>query len=236
MFINFRDTRLKEIVLSQAEKQKQSFTDVLQNRCSQENTCFGVSFLKSCRLKACNFFKTRLQHRCFPVKFAKFLRAPFFTEHLRWLLLERNCVVLWQDYESAKLRALRAHVPTCLACLRSNVPCVLTSSRAYVPCMLTCSRAYVPCVLTCSRAYMPYVLTCSRANVPCLLTCSRASVPCVLTWSRAYVPCVLTFSRTKVSCVLMCSRDHVLTCQHALPALRAYVLTLYNYEWQKSFQ
>ena len=24
---------------------------------------------------------------CFPVNFAKFLRTPFFTEHLRWLLL-----------------------------------------------------------------------------------------------------------------------------------------------------
>ena len=27
------------------------------------------------------------KHRCFPVKFAKFLRAPFFTEHIWWLLL-----------------------------------------------------------------------------------------------------------------------------------------------------
>ena len=26
---------------------------------------------------ACNFIKKRLQHRCFPVKFAKFLRLPF---------------------------------------------------------------------------------------------------------------------------------------------------------------
>ena len=28
-----------------------------------------------------------LWHRCFPVNFAKFLRTPFLTEHLRWLLL-----------------------------------------------------------------------------------------------------------------------------------------------------
>ena len=26
-------------------------------------------------------------HRCFPVNFATFLRTPFFTEHLQWLLL-----------------------------------------------------------------------------------------------------------------------------------------------------
>ena len=39
-------------------------------------------------MKACKFIKKRLQHRFFPVKFAKFLRTPFFTEHVRWLLLE----------------------------------------------------------------------------------------------------------------------------------------------------
>ena len=33
------------------------------------------------------FYKKRLQHRCFSVKFAKFLRTPFLTEHLWWLLL-----------------------------------------------------------------------------------------------------------------------------------------------------
>ena len=42
----------------------------------------------------------RHQHRCFPVKFAKFLRTLFFTEHLRWLLLD-NVVLstLWQISE-----------------------------------------------------------------------------------------------------------------------------------------
>ena len=33
------------------------------------------------------FFKKRLWCRCFPVNFVKFLRTPFLTEHLRWLLL-----------------------------------------------------------------------------------------------------------------------------------------------------
>ena len=32
--------------------------------------------------------KKRLQHRCFPVNFVKFLRTAFFIEHLWWLLLE----------------------------------------------------------------------------------------------------------------------------------------------------
>ena len=33
------------------------------------------------------FIKRRLQHRCFPVKFATFLRTPCFAEYLWWLLL-----------------------------------------------------------------------------------------------------------------------------------------------------
>ena len=39
-------------------------------------------------LQACNFIKNRIQHRCFPVNITKFLRTPFFKEHLRWLLLK----------------------------------------------------------------------------------------------------------------------------------------------------
>ena len=43
---------------------------------SQENTCVGVFFSNVAGLKACTFVKKRLQHRCFPVKFAKYLRTP----------------------------------------------------------------------------------------------------------------------------------------------------------------
>ena len=42
--------------------QKQSLADVLQNKC-----------------QACNFIKKRLQHRCFPMKFTKSLKTPFFN-------------------------------------------------------------------------------------------------------------------------------------------------------------
>ena len=35
---------------------------------------------------AWSFIKKRLQHRCFTVSIAKFLRTPFYTEHLWWLL------------------------------------------------------------------------------------------------------------------------------------------------------
>ena len=54
---------------------KKVFLEISQN--SEENTCARVSFL----------IKKRLWHRYFPVNFAKFLRTPFLTEHLRWLFL-----------------------------------------------------------------------------------------------------------------------------------------------------
>ena len=37
-------------------------------------------------LKPATLFKWSLWDRCFPVNFTKFLRTPFFTEQLRWLL------------------------------------------------------------------------------------------------------------------------------------------------------
>ena len=47
-------------------------------------------FNKAAGLKACNSIKKRLQHSCFPVKLAKFLKTPFFTEEFQWLLLTFN--------------------------------------------------------------------------------------------------------------------------------------------------
>ena len=45
---------------------------------------------KAADLKVCNSIKKRLQHCCLPVKLAKFLKTPFFTEEFRWLLLTFN--------------------------------------------------------------------------------------------------------------------------------------------------
>ena len=47
-------------------------------------------FNKAACLKVCNSIKKRLQHSCFPVKLAKFLKTTFFTEEFRWLLLTFN--------------------------------------------------------------------------------------------------------------------------------------------------
>ena len=38
-------------------------------------------------LKPATLLKKRLWHRCFPVNSVKFLRTPFYKEHLWWLLL-----------------------------------------------------------------------------------------------------------------------------------------------------
>ena len=48
---------------------------------------------------------------------------------------------MFEFVESAKLRALRAHVPMCLACLRAHVPTCLACLRAHVLCVLTCQCA-----------------------------------------------------------------------------------------------
>ena len=50
-------------------------------------TCELVLYLQSESLNMSYFFAEAAVGRCFPVKFAKFLRTPFFTEHLQWLLL-----------------------------------------------------------------------------------------------------------------------------------------------------
>ena len=50
-----------------------------------KRNCVGVFFSKVPDTQNRNFIKNRLQHKLFPVKFAKFLRTPCFTE--QWLLL-----------------------------------------------------------------------------------------------------------------------------------------------------
>ena len=44
-------------------------------------------FDKASGLSPCNFIKKRLQHKCFPVKFAKFLRTPILKNIYERLLL-----------------------------------------------------------------------------------------------------------------------------------------------------
>ena len=40
------------------------------------------------KLQACNFIKKRLEHKCFPEKFAKYLRTPILKNICKRLLLQ----------------------------------------------------------------------------------------------------------------------------------------------------
>ena len=94
-------------------KQKQSlrcawkylFSRISQT--SQENTCVGFFFSNVAVLKTCNFVKKWLQHRCFPVKFAKFLRTPqgaayeFFSDGCativsvsKYVIISNQCMIV----------------------------------------------------------------------------------------------------------------------------------------------
>ena len=53
-----------------------------------KHLCQSLFFNKVAGLRPATLLKKRLWHRCFPVNFAKFLRTPFFIEHLWWLLLK----------------------------------------------------------------------------------------------------------------------------------------------------
>ena len=50
--------------------------------------CRSLFFKKVAGIRPETLLKKKLRHRCFPVNFSKFLRAPFFIELVRWLLLE----------------------------------------------------------------------------------------------------------------------------------------------------
>ena len=52
-----------------------------------KHLCQSHFFNKVTGLRSTTLLKKKLQHRYFPVIFAKFLRTPFFTEQLWWLLL-----------------------------------------------------------------------------------------------------------------------------------------------------
>ena len=50
-----------------------------------KHPCQSLFFNKVADLRPATLLKQRFWHRCFPVNFVKFLRTPFYTEHLWWL-------------------------------------------------------------------------------------------------------------------------------------------------------
>ena len=64
---------------------KMQISEAVVRKCSAKKMFLEI--VLRC-LKPATLLKKRHWHRCFPVNFAKFLRTPFLTEHLRWLLLK----------------------------------------------------------------------------------------------------------------------------------------------------
>ena len=66
------------------------FLEAAVPRCSVKKVLLKI-FAKFTGKHLCQspatLLKKRLWHRCFPVNYVKFLRTPFLTEHLQWLLL-----------------------------------------------------------------------------------------------------------------------------------------------------
>ena len=64
--------------------------DVLRNfeKFTGKHLCQGLLCNNVAGLRSVTLLKKRFWYRCFPVSFSKFLKTPFITEQLRWLLLE----------------------------------------------------------------------------------------------------------------------------------------------------
>ena len=81
---------MHEICLN-TQKQPKMFCKkgVLRNftKITGKHLCQSLFFNKVPGLRLATLLKKRLWHRCFLVSFVKFLRTPFFIEHLWWLLL-----------------------------------------------------------------------------------------------------------------------------------------------------
>ena len=54
-----------------------------------KNHCWRLFFNKVAG-RPTTLLTKKLQHRCLPVNFVKFLKTPFFIQHLLWLLLKRR--------------------------------------------------------------------------------------------------------------------------------------------------
>ena len=55
-----------------------------------KHPCQSFFFNKLAGLRPATLIKRRIWHKCFPMNFAKFLRTPFLTEHLRQLFLHEK--------------------------------------------------------------------------------------------------------------------------------------------------
>ena len=89
----------------------------------KRNNCDGVSFKKS---RSCNFTKKRLQHRCFPVNIAIFLKLPILKNICKWQLSIVSMVhcyigIKFQDLDCMTLSNFRVQIPGLVLCFQVDI-------------------------------------------------------------------------------------------------------------------
>ena len=84
---------------------------VLKNftKFTRKHLCQSLFLNKVTGVRPPTLLKRRLWHKCFPVNFVKFLRTPFFKEHLRWLQETTDLVTLTEEILNGKLHFLCSH-------------------------------------------------------------------------------------------------------------------------------
>ena len=150
---------------------------------SVENTC----------AEACKFIKKRLQYKCFLVNF---LRTPFSTEQLQWLLFKiKNSNKLWiaiQRYFSDISYAQPISDGLQLSQWETNLK--MQSLPKLVLIEHFCSRFRTNCLLPKIWTEVKLFARCSLLVTFCSLLFARCSllfVPCSLLFAR----CSLSFTR-----------------------------------------
>ena len=110
----------------------------LYSRSSHQRCSVKKSFHKNFP-EACHFMKKRLQHRCFPVKFAKFLKTPILKNtsgRLLLLFLSHLCMMQLQHLSSCN--NFQTVTPLKLQHLSGcNTSQAVTPLR--LPCKISCS-------------------------------------------------------------------------------------------------
>ena len=61
---------------------------------TRKHVCWSRFLRKLQAFQICNFIKNILQHRCFPVRSARFFKNSYFEEHLRTTAISYVCQVI----------------------------------------------------------------------------------------------------------------------------------------------
>ena len=107
------------------------------------------------------------KHRCFPPKFAKFQRTHFFTEHLRWLLLN-DCDKM--ELQNHDLRNIFAIIHTYLKWCKTNkgknakLAMIYISTIILKRCMTSHWYLYFICFRKCNAKF-EFLETCFRKQM-----------------------------------------------------------------------